>query len=106
MKHERDQRESASPILTRLHERRDGLTCLGVGAVPDQPTSALKDPVGAERFHLRIDLFDPAPEPRCEPGDVKDRIRVTVEEHQDIPGEKRADMPLNEPDDGGSQNPF
>ncbi len=64
MEDERDEREPATAVLTRVDELGDLRAKLGRGAVLDQVASALQDVTPAQCVDLRLDFLDPSSKTR------------------------------------------
>lgn len=106
VQHKRDERETAPPVLARIDE----VTHLGadfVGwLVANQVAGALENPPLAQGFDLRLHLFNAPTETRGESGGVERNLRIAVEEHNDVPRQKRPDVALYELCDRGPEDPF
>ncbi len=91
MEHQRDERESAASGPGKPSTKLVMVSRYLRGRlVADESTSAREDLAVAERFDLRLELFDAAAETGSQSLDVEHRVGVPVEEDEDIPRQQRA----------------
>ena len=105
MKHEGDEGEPTTLVLTRIHERRDHPLHLGRGLVPNQAAGAVEDMLFAEWIDLGLDLLDTSAEPRGEALHVDNGTAVSLEEDEDVPRKQGAHVTLDELCDVGAKDP-
>ncbi len=92
----RDQRKAVVAALARFDERVDGADLARRGSVPDESSRGLKDTCATQDLDLGQDLRMTAAESRSEGLDIEHIIRMPVEKDNDVPGEERGDVLLDE----------
>jgi hypothetical protein len=98
--------QAPAPVLAGLDELLNLVSDLGSGIVADETSRAVQDSPVAQVVYFGFDLLDASAQPRGKPGSVEHRGGIPMKEHEDVPSQKRPDVALYEPRNGGSQDPF